>query len=84
MIPICRRAGAGERDRKNGICPQTAFVFGAVQITQNAVDFGLLGGINAGIKTVYFNPKRRKNDTGITPDYEISSLNELPKLLETM
>ena len=44
----------------------------------------ILGGINAGIKTVYFNPKGKKNDTGITPDYEISSLDELPKLLETM
>ena len=44
----------------------------------------ILGGINAGIKTVYFNPNRRKNDTGITPDYEISSLSELPKLLKTM
>ena len=39
------------------------------------------GGINAGIKTVYFNPKGQKNDTGITPNYEISSLSELPKLL---
>lgn len=42
------------------------------------------GGINAGIKTVYFNPKKRENLTGITPHYEISSLGELPKLLEKM
>ena len=44
----------------------------------------ILGGINAGIKTVYFNPKGRKNDTGITPHYEISSLSELTELLKTM
>ena len=44
----------------------------------------ILGGINAGIKTVYFNPKGRKNDTGITPDYEISSLDELIELLKRM
>ena len=44
----------------------------------------ILGGINAGIKTVYFNPKGAKNDTGITPDYEIGTLAELPKLLKTM
>ena len=44
----------------------------------------ILGGINAGIKTVYFNPKVAKNDTGITPDYEIGTLAELPKLLKTM
>lgn len=42
------------------------------------------GGINAGIKTVYFNPKRLENDTGIIPDYEIHSLGELPTLLEKM
>lgn len=42
------------------------------------------GGINAGIKTVYFNPRGAKNDTGITPDYEIHSLGEIPELLKTM
>lgn len=44
----------------------------------------ILGGINAGIKTVYFNPKRKDNATDITPHYEISSLDELPKLLKEM
>lgn len=42
------------------------------------------GGINAGIRTVYFNPKGQKNDTGITPDYEIATYGELIKLLETL
>ena len=42
------------------------------------------GGLNAGIKTVYFNPTGAKNDTGIIPHYEISSLSELPKLLKEM
>ena len=42
------------------------------------------GGLNAVIKTVYFNPKGAKNDTGIIPHYEISSLSELPKLLKEM
>lgn len=44
----------------------------------------ILGGINAGIKTVYFNPHGRKNDTGITPDYEICKFAELTQLLKTM
>ena len=44
----------------------------------------ILGGINAGIKTVYFNPKRKRNATDIAPHYEISSLDELPKLLKEM
>lgn len=42
------------------------------------------GGINAGIKTVYFNPKGKENDTDIHPDYEIHSLAELAGLLEKM
>lgn len=44
----------------------------------------ILGGINAGIRTVYFNPKGRKNDTGIVPDYEIATLDEITKLLNEM
>ena len=42
------------------------------------------GGLDAGIKTVFFNPNGRKNDTGITPHYEIKALSELLKLIETM
>ena len=42
------------------------------------------GGINAGIRTVYFNPKGLKNDTGITPHYEISSLSQLTTILKKM
>ena len=42
------------------------------------------GGLNAGIKTVLFNPKGRKNNTGITPHYEIRSLSELPKLIKEL
>ena len=42
------------------------------------------GGINAGIKTVYFNPKGKENGTDIHPDYEIHSLAELAGLLEKM
>lgn len=42
----------------------------------------ILGGINAGIKTIYFNPKGKENHTGITPDYEISDLGQIKELLE--
>lgn len=44
----------------------------------------ILGGINSGIKTVWFNPNRNKNDSDIKPDYEISSLDEAEKLLENL
>lgn len=44
----------------------------------------ILGGLNAGIKTVFFNPKGYDNATSITPHYEIRSLSELPRLLTEM
>ena len=40
------------------------------------------GGINAGIRTCWFNPRGIKNEGGITPDYEVDSLDKIPELLE--
>jgi len=40
------------------------------------------GGINAGIRTCWFNLCNTKNESGITPDYEVTSLKEIPELLE--
>ena len=42
----------------------------------------ILGGIHAGVKTVWFNPQKEANDSDIIPDYEISALKELETLLE--
>lgn len=42
------------------------------------------GGLGAGIKTIYFNPRKLENTSGILPDYEISSLSQLPELLTKM
>lgn len=42
----------------------------------------VLGGINAGIRTCWFNPAGLPNDTGIVPDCEIRSLLEFPTLLQ--
>lgn len=53
-------------------------------IVGDGLESDIKGGINAGIKTVYFNPRGLENTTGITPDYEISSHAELLKLLEEM
>lgn len=44
----------------------------------------ILGGINAGIKTCWFNPKRLPADPDIPADYEIHALNELPELLKNL
>ena len=42
------------------------------------------GGINAGIKTIWFNHDGNKRDDSIIPDYEICELGEIPALLKRM
>ena len=44
----------------------------------------ILGGINAGIKTVWVNPGHAPGRPDIVPDYEIEGLKDLPTLLETL
>ena len=61
-----------------------SFLHAQTVIVGDTLTSDIKGGINAGIKTVYYNPNGRKNDMGIHPDYEIGSLGELIKLLEEM
>ena len=42
------------------------------------------GGINAGIRTIWFNPGGAENPADIRPDFEIRSLNQIPALLERL
>ncbi|MBQ3575406.1 MAG: YjjG family noncanonical pyrimidine nucleotidase [Clostridia bacterium] len=42
----------------------------------------ILGGFNAGITTVWFNPHAKENKGNIRPDYEVRSLAEIPALIE--
>lgn len=42
----------------------------------------ILGGINAGIKTCWFNPQGRTGRADILPDYVISQLEQVPALLK--
>ena len=42
----------------------------------------ILGGINAGIKTCWVNPRGKTAPEHIRPDYEIAALAQLPELLE--
>ena len=51
-------------------------------IIGDSISSDILGGKNAGIKTCLFNPKEKKNNTDIIPDYEIRRLDEIPSLLE--
>lgn len=51
-------------------------------IVGDSLTSDILGGINAGISTCYFNPRGNENKTDINPDYEISELHELTELLD--
>lgn len=53
-------------------------------IVGDSLSSDILGGKNAGILTIWFNPRGCQNDTDIAPDYEIQALSELPALLEKM
>lgn len=51
-------------------------------IVGDSLSSDIKGGINAGIKTVWFNPNKEINTAKIIPDYEISSLSQLEKLIK--
>ena len=44
----------------------------------------ILGGINAGVTTCWFNPDGMDAAEDIRPDYEFRTLAELPELLKTI
>lgn len=54
----------------------------AAMIVGDSLTSDIQGGINAEIQTVWFNPARLPNDSGILPDYEIYALEELGPLLD--
>lgn len=58
------------------------FKRGEAIIVGDSLSSDILGGINAGIKTCLFNPRKKEITGSVIPDYEITSLDELPKLLE--
>ncbi len=58
-----------------GFCPQASIMVG------DSLTSDIRGGINAGIRTCWFNPGRQPHRPDIRPDYEISTLQELPPLL---
>ena len=51
-------------------------------IVGDSLTSDIRGGINAGIKTCWYNPKRRAARPDICPDYSIRDLAELPALLD--
>ena len=53
-------------------------------IVGDSLTSDILGGINAGIRTCWFNPHGRLSDPKIVPDYEIRDLRDLPLLIESV
>lgn len=53
-------------------------------IIGDSLSSDIQGGINAGIQTVWFNPKSEKNLSAIRPDYEISRLSEFLSVMENL
>ena len=58
--------------------PQKAMMVG------DSLSSDILGGINAGMKTCWVNPKHLPADPVITADYEIEALSQLEALLENL
>ena len=53
-------------------------------IVGDSLTSDIRGGLNAGIKSCWFNPKGAPGRADIVPDYEIRDLSELPGILEKM
>ena len=51
-------------------------------IIGDSLSSDILGGINAGITTVWFNPHGYETQENIKPDYTVAKLGEIPSLLE--
>ena len=51
-------------------------------IVGDSLSSDIRGGINAGVRTCWFNPARLPRPSDIVPDYEFHALDELPALLE--
>lgn len=48
----------------------------------DSITSDMKGGINAGITTCWYNPENRPNTLGLSIDYEIRNLQELPTILQ--
>lgn len=83
-IFISQILGANKPDKQFfDICFAEIPVFSLSEtvIIGDSLSSDIKGGINAGITTVWFNPKGIENDNDIKPDYTIKELSEVPALL---
>ena len=61
-----------------GIDRDSSYVIG------DSLSSDIQGGINAGIKTIWFNKERKQNTKGVIPDYEVLDFKELLKLVNEL
>lgn len=59
-----------------------SFAADEVLIVGDSLTSDIQGGINAGIKTCWFNPKGTENTGDVTPEYEIRDIGEVLKLTD--
>ena len=84
-IFISERVGYEKPQREFfGRCFETITDFDPTRavIIGDSLTSDIKGGINAGIKTCWFNPRNDPGRSDIVPDYTVSSLDEIPKLLK--
>ena len=62
----------------DGFDPREAILFG------DSLSSDIQGGRNAGILTCWFNPHGKAQDPAIRPDFEVSTLDAFPRLLEQL
>ena len=53
-------------------------------IVGDSLSSDIKGGINAGIKTMWFNLRNEQNNTDLKPDYEIHTLSQISEILKTI
>jgi 2-haloacid dehalogenase len=53
-----------------------------ILIIGDSLTSDIRGGNNAGIRTCWYNPAHRKNDQGVSVDFEIESLREITRLVQ--
>lgn len=84
-IFISQRVGYNKPDKRFfDICLEKAGItdLSACAIVGDSLTSDIKGGKNAGITTVWYNSKNKKADGDIVPDYEVTSLDMIPLVLE--
>ncbi len=64
--------------RVEGFIPEQSVIIG------DSLSSDILGAENARIESIYYNPEKKENKTGIVPDFEITKLEEIKEILSQL